>query len=82
MPNRRRSRGRNPWATHPLLTKGGAHETSVSGERSRSRQDLLDEADDYMRERAESADTGSGHKKREPSAPFSFLSAVPVQLVM
>lgn len=78
MPNRRRIRGRNPWATHPLLGKGGVHEPSRSGQRSQTRQSVLDEADDYMQSRMDDdADTGtadarSANKKREPSAPFSF----------
>lgn len=39
---------RNPYACHPLLRKGGPHVKSRSGQRRQVKDDLWDEADEYM----------------------------------
>jgi len=58
---------RNPYACHPLLRKGGPHIESRSNQRSRARENLLDEADDYMQERQADANIESVLKADEES---------------
>jgi|GEM_PF-2254926 len=47
---------RNPYACHPLLRKGGPHIKSRTGQRRRVKDNLLDEADEYMLERLKDTD--------------------------
>ena len=70
-------RKRNPYAAHPLMRKGGVHAQSKTGQRTRDRSKLLDEAaeclDQYLnRDESENLEV---EVKGERDAPFSFVVA-------
>lgn len=68
----------NLYAMHPLLKKGGAHTRSKSGQRSRDRNDLADEAAEYLEEYLQLKESNSesddliNKVEREQDAPFSL----------
>ena len=70
---------RNPYATHPLLRKGGAHVRSKTGQRSRDHYDLLGEAaeslEEYFLQNTSDDEDLVGEKERELDAPFSSFYA-------
>ena len=63
---------RNPYACHPLLRKGGPHIKSRSNQRSQARENLLDEADEYMQEQHKASSIKSTAKNDTDSEPDSI----------